>query len=200
MKFADLTGQPSEKADLIVLYANGVVMVHRDNNQFNSPTQIGLTSYTGAVRLGVGNVVGDSPSRKFDTPRDSDREIQAQTGNAGQVLDSSIVDPRSLDVVVVKDDGTVYLIEGHYAATKTSVLANMEAHADPLNDGATGNPFAFSSTREITSIDVHDMDGDGLADIVLAYKDDTDAVYRSCLLYTSPSPRDMRRSRMPSSA
>ena len=26
------------------------------------------------------------------------------------------------------------------------------------------------------------------------------AVYTSCLLYTSPSPRDMRRSRMPSSA
>ena len=24
--------------------------------------------------------------------------------------------------------------------------------------------------------------------------------YESCLLYTSPSPRDMRRSRMPSSA
>ena len=26
------------------------------------------------------------------------------------------------------------------------------------------------------------------------------AIYISCLLYTSPSPRDMRRSRMPSSA
>ena len=27
-----------------------------------------------------------------------------------------------------------------------------------------------------------------------------DAINRTCLLYTSPSPRDMRRSRMPSSA
>ena len=27
-----------------------------------------------------------------------------------------------------------------------------------------------------------------------------DTYHRSCLLYTSPSPRDMRRSRMPSSA
>ena len=26
------------------------------------------------------------------------------------------------------------------------------------------------------------------------------SMYRACLLYTSPSPRDMRRSRMPSSA
>ena len=31
------------------------------------------------------------------------------------------------------------------------------------------------------------------------YKDDIDFLY-TCLLYTSPSPRDMRRSRMPSSA
>ena len=29
---------------------------------------------------------------------------------------------------------------------------------------------------------------------------DGDAKYIDCLLYTSPSPRDMRRSRMPSSA
>ena len=30
--------------------------------------------------------------------------------------------------------------------------------------------------------------------------DEEDYVIKSCLLYTSPSPRDMRRSRMPSSA
>ena len=32
------------------------------------------------------------------------------------------------------------------------------------------------------------------------YKDGTVANSKYCLLYTSPSPRDMRRSRMPSSA
>ena len=95
-----------------MLYANGKVMVHRDNSQFNSPTEIG--TYSGAVRLGVGNIMGDSPSRKFEAPRDSVPEIQAQTGNAGQVLDPKIVDPRSLDVVVVTKAGHVYLIEGHY--------------------------------------------------------------------------------------
>ena len=39
--------------------------------------------------------------------------------------------------------------------------------------------------------------------IALGDKDDVDAAVEAaytCLLYTSPSPRDMRRSRMPSSA
>ena len=40
--------------------------------------------------------------------------------------------------------------------------------------------------------DVLDTDGDGLPDTIEKYK--------TCLLYTSPSPRDRTRSRMPSSA
>ena len=186
MKQIHLTGQPDANSDIVVLYADGKVLVHKDGD-FGVPTEIG--SYTGAVRLGVGNVMGDSPSRKYDQPRDSPVEIQAQTGNAGQVLDPNTVDPRSLDVLVVKNDGSVYLIEGHYDATKTNVLAGMEAHAAALKDGATGNPFAFSSTREITSIDVHDMDGDGLADIVLSYKDDAGAVYRSIIYISTDVPK-----------
>ena len=38
-----------------------------------------------------------------------------------------------------------------------------------------------------------DSDGDGLVDAV-------EAQYGTCLLYTSPSPRDVEESRMPSSA
>ena len=39
-----------------------------------------------------------------------------------------------------------------------------------------------------------DLNNDGAADVIL------DGQYRTCLLYTSPSPRDQRGSRMPSSA
>ena len=39
--------------------------------------------------------------------------------------------------------------------------------------------------------------GAELADLRLAFRND---LYQSCLLYTSPSPRDRTRSRMPSSA
>ena len=37
-------------------------------------------------------------------------------------------------------------------------------------------------------------------DIVLQIDENNDILFESCLLYTSPSPRDLYRSRMPSSA
>ena len=36
--------------------------------------------------------------------------------------------------------------------------------------------------------------------IVRVYNNDSDGIYLTCLLYTSPSPRDRQKSRMPSSA
>ena len=36
--------------------------------------------------------------------------------------------------------------------------------------------------------------------VTIVTKDKTDQIYKNCLLYTSPSPRDQRGSRMPSSA
>ena len=157
------------------------------------------------MRLGVGNVMGDAPYRKFDQPRDSPYEVQGQFGNAGQLLDPNVVDPRSLDVVVVKNDGSVHLIEARYVLTKLEALNTADstvgllAHVAPLKDGTTGSAFAFTTaptTREITSIDVHDMDGDGLSDVVLAYKDDTGAVYRSIIYIstdlTKPTVDDLK--------
>ena len=45
-----------------------------------------------------------------------------------------------------------------------------------------------------------DLDGAGLVLPVPGEDGALEAVYFSCLLYTSPSPRDKRQSRMPSSA
>ena len=40
----------------------------------------------------------------------------------------------------------------------------------------------------------------GFGHAFLVFSESADFLYKTCLLYTSPSPRDMRRSRMPSSA
>ena len=58
------------------------------------------------------------------------------------------------------------------------------------------------------SIAVGDLDANGFNDMILGdqsavsfvYADNNGSFYRDCLLYTSPSPRDKRQSRMPSSA
>ena len=58
----------------------------------------------------------------------------------------------------------------------------------------------ISGTSTAKIVDLSDIDIASLADgFVLEYNADT-SKFITCLLYTSPSPRDMRRSRMPSSA
>ena len=47
---------------------------------------------------------------------------------------------------------------------------------------------------------VKNLRGSKMPDIIFAGSDTRAALNRACLLYTSPSPRDVRRSRMPSSA
>ena len=45
------------------------------------------------------------------------------------------------------------------------------------------------------------LDAEGICNKIIKEKDNADAYHiLSCLLYTSPSPRDKRQSRMPSSA
>ena len=71
-----------------------------------------------------------------------------------------------------------------------------------VNDGSQN----FTKTTIDNSIDgasyvkVGDMDGDGDLDIVATSQNDNNVMVYTCLLYTSPSPRDRQKSRMPSSA
>ena len=62
----------------------------------------------------------------------------------------------------------------------------------PFDDVVTveGEPDLGLGPREVLLLDGVDLNGDGVAD----------AGRTICLLYTSPSPRDKRQSRMPSSA
>ena len=60
----------------------------------------------------------------------------------------------------------------------------------PIEAAINGAP----NLQRITSTSIQ-----GLSDIKVYFDPSTD-LYRDCLLYTSPSPRDRQKSRMPSSA
>ena len=55
-----------------------------------------------------------------------------------------------------------------------------------------------SSVKEIRTREVLDMLNESLGDLI--FERNNNGKIDSCLLYTSPSPRDRTRSRMPSSA
>ena len=79
-----------------------------------------------------------------------------------------------------------------------------------LGVAGTVASYACSATdsEADASLDISQRDGsyelyydDGQLEEKGTYKGgERDGVYESCLLYTSPSPRDKRQSRMPSSA
>ena len=72
-----------------------------------------------------------------------------------------------------------------------------------------GNPYQmfWNDYKDRRGFHIYDTESDKLKFVANPYEifdkifyDDTSVDYNNCLLYTSPSPRDMRRSRMPSSA
>ena len=69
-----------------------------------------------------------------------------------------------------------------------------------LIDGITTNPtLIMKSGRDPEEVYQQLIDM-GIDDISMEVVGDFDAMYMDCLLYTSPSPRDRQKSRMPSSA
>ena len=69
-----------------------------------------------------------------------------------------------------------------------------------LNLAAMGEAAAFNATDYKALVCVFLYGGNDYANTVVTYDDDSYNRYNTCLLYTSPSPRDQRGSRMPSSA
>ena len=81
---------------------------------------------------------------------------------------------------------------GHVGANLTRRL---------INQGWRVRCLVHNDTRALEGLDVDCVHGDLLDEDFLSQQmQDCYAVFHACLLYTSPSPRDRTRSRMPSSA
>ena len=81
-----------------------------------------------------------------------------------------------------------------------SILKNSSNHKTPFEHWELNQPLTDGQVQEIVNADIanpieHNLNYDGTRAI-----DGGEGKFRDCLLYTSPSPRDRTRSRMPSSA
>ena len=91
--------------------------------------------------------------------------------------------------------------------TRGAKLASVAAIASALgfSSQASAAQGGFTQANQIEGVDRVKALSDGSVELILANGDvvkvDADQVeIRDCLLYTSPSPRDLSTSRMPSSA
>ena len=75
-------------------------------------------------------------------------------------------------------------------------LAGSSAAASLAEMGYNVKSFCFQDSPRRA----HSIAAQGGINAAKNYQNDGDSVYRLCLLYTSPSPRDATLSRMPSSA
>ena len=78
--------------------------------------------------------------------------------------------------------------------TMTGRLTGKRALVTAAGQGI-GRATALAMAAEGAEVYATDINGDSLASL-----SGENGITTFCLLYTSPSPRDMRRSRMPSSA
>ena len=131
-------------------------------------------------------------------------------GKFGSMFLSQVTTTSGLEVVIIADlipdnakkacknvgwnddliSNAEFVDSGIKAITKPEVEVVVEATGHP-SAGILHAREAFRNGKHIVMVNV---EADVLAGASLAKE------AKSCLLYTSPSPRDMRRSRMPSSA
>ena len=73
-----------------------------------------------------------------------------------------------------------------------------ELALDIINDGRHGVSLSSDFVQLVILLFADDMIL--LSETVIGLQTQLNSLFSACLLYTSPSPRDMLRSRMPSSA
>ena len=85
---------------------------------------------------------------------------------------------------------------------------SMNGRISVTTDETKADPYAWKCILAMPMLENHDVSGDmnctttndSITNNSVSFNDDQSIFYNSCLLYTSPSPRDAHESRMPSSA
>ena len=109
---------------------------------------------------------------------------KAAHGEGGHRLDDQFAANKQLFGVETKFDESVYTTQ--IDKSKIGISEEEAARiAREIEGKVSSNPHVAEERNQ---------------KLISDFDDDEEAKYSSCLLYTSPSPRDMRRSRMPSSA
>ena len=93
----------------------------------------------------------------------------------------------SMHIVVIDDTGSITGIQGNILETHL----NLSKAKDAIADGETGKKTFYKDFLALNSSQIYAGYNPSQAH---------DAYFNTCLLYTSPSPRDAHESRMPSSA
>ena len=108
----------------------------------------------------------------------------------------------ALAILATTITGTTSFAQGNQPSQRESIINSIRVSLDKSND------FFMGKVRTFRDMGTHwsDVTIGKLVDfgVISGYKDGTfkpnNTITRACLLYTSPSPRDRTRSRMPSSA
>ena len=131
---------------------------------------------------------------------------QNGTLTANQPFDYETFDQNQTLVVRAFDDHNATL-DKNFTITVTNVVEDLDGDGtedhyddDIDGDGILNDADADSNGDGNVDAGKADTDGDGIADTADDDMDGDGIPNTACLLYTSPSPRDKRQSRMPSSA
>ena len=128
------------------------------------------------------SLLGSKADMKLDLGRKSTRGLGA--GANPEVGRQAAIDSEELIVEALKGSDMVFIAAGEGGGTGTGaspVIANIAHELGALTVGVVTRPFGFEGRRRSVQAE------EGIQAL-------------SCLLYTSPSPRDRSLSRMPSSA
>ena len=135
--------------------------------------------------------INDAPTAVADTDTVTANSTVTNATNGAGTLISDDTDPdASASLYITKITGNGNTSNVTYNSTKSSNASTIEGAKGTLTFGSDGS-YSYAANSDATS-------GDDVFTYTLT--DGTATTTATCLLYTSPSPRDRQKSRMPSSA